>query len=118
MLRRLAAQVDESVRQVEEVAETTLIGGARRTVRVRLDPVRLAARGMSPGGMVAMLQQANRQFRAGGLVGGNREVVVETGAFLRTAEEVGGVVVGVTGGRPVYVRDVAEVEDGGEEPPQ
>jgi multidrug efflux pump subunit AcrB len=118
MLRRLAAQVDESVRQVEEVAETTLIGGARRTVRVRLDPVRLAARGMSPGGMVVMLQQANRQFRAGGLVGGNREVVVETGAFLRTAEEVGGVVVGVTGGRPVYVRDVAEVEDGGEEPTQ
>ena len=118
MLRRLAAQVDESMRQVEEVAETTLIGGSRRTVRVRLDPVRLAARGMSPGGMVAMLQQANRQFRAGGLVGGNREVVVETGAFLRTAEEVGGVVLGVTGGRPVYVRDVAEVEDGGEEPTQ
>ncbi len=118
MLRRLAAQVDESVRQVEEVAETTLIGGARRTVRVRLDPVRLAARGMSPGGIVVMLPQANRQFRAGGLVGGNREVVVETGAFLRTAEEVGGVVVGVTGGRPVYVRDVAEVEDGGEEPTQ
>jgi hypothetical protein len=46
-----------------------------------------------------MLQQANRQFRAGGLTTGNNEVLVETGAFLKTAEEVGNVVIGVFSGR-------------------
>ncbi len=115
-LRRLAAQVEESVKQVPLVAETTLLGGSRRAVRVLLDPVKLASRNLSPAGLVPMLQQANRQFRAGGLTTGNAEVLVETGAFLRTAEEVGNVVVGVFSGRPVYLREVAEIVDGGEEP--
>ncbi|WP_395735125.1 efflux RND transporter permease subunit [Prosthecobacter sp.] len=114
-LRRLAAQVEESVKQVPLVAETNLLGGARRAVRVMLDPVKLASRNLSPAGLVPMLQQANRQFRAGGLTTGNNEVLVETGAFLKTAHEVGDVVVGVFGGRPVYLHEVAEIQDGGEE---
>ena len=117
-LRRLAAQVDESVKQVPLVAETTLLGGARRAVRVQLDPVRLASRNLSPGILVPMLQQANRQFRAGGLTTGNSEVLVETGGFLRTADDVGNVVIGVFSGRPVYLREVADIVDGGEEATQ
>ncbi len=117
-LRRLAAQIDEEIKQVPLVAETTLIGGSRRTVRVLLDPVKLASRNLSPAGLVPMLQQANRQFRAGGLTTGNNEVLVETGAFLKTAHEVGDVVIGVFSGRPVYLREVAEIADTGEEPTQ
>jgi multidrug efflux pump subunit AcrB len=117
-LRRLAAQIDEEIKQVPLVAETTLIGGSRRTVRVLLDPVKLASRNLSPAGLVPMLQQANRQFRAGGLTTGNNEVLVETGGFLKTAHEVGDVVIGVFSGRPVYLREVAEIVDGGEEPTQ
>ncbi len=117
-LRRLAAQVEEEVKAVDQVAETHLIGGSRRTIRVLLDPVNLAARNLSPVGLVPMLQQANRQFRAGGLTTGNEEIIVETGAFLRTARDVGDVVVGVFGGRPVYLREVADIADGGEEPAQ
>src|SRR5262252_7632210 len=37
MLRRLVAQVDDEVKQVPQAAETTIIGGARREVRVLLD---------------------------------------------------------------------------------
>ena len=118
MLRRLAAQVEESVKQVPLVAETNLLGGSRRAVRVLLDPVKLAARDLSPASLVPMLQQANRQFRAGGLTTGNTEVLIETGAFLKTAEDVGNVVVGVFTGRPVYLREVADITDGGEEPTQ
>jgi len=114
-LRRLAAQVDESIKQVPLVAETTLIGGARRAVRVQLDPVRLAARNLSAVGLVPMLQQANRQFRAGGLTTGNSEILIETGAFLKTSEDVGNVVVGVFSGRPVYLREVADIIDGAAE---
>ena len=117
-LRRLVAQVDDAVKQVPLVAETTLIGGAQRQVRVLLDPVRLASRNLSPAGLVPMLQQANKQFAAGGLTSDNQEVVIETGAFLQSAEDVGNVVVGVFGGKPVYLRDVADIVDGAEEPSQ
>jgi multidrug efflux pump subunit AcrB len=117
-LRRLVAQIDDAVKQVPQVAETTIIGGARRQVRVLLDPVRLASRNLSPASIVPMLQQANRQFAAGGLTSGNREVVVETGAFLARLADVGNVVVGVFGGRPVYLRELADIVDGAEEPAQ
>src|ERR1035437_3717427 len=117
-LRRLVAQVDDAVKQVPQVAETTLIGGAQRQVRVLLDPARLASRNLSPAGLIPMLQQANRQFAAGGLTSDNKEVMVETGAFLASAEDVGNVVVGVFGGKPVYLHDVADIMDGAEEPGQ
>ena len=115
-LRRLAAEVDDAVKAVPLVAETKIIGGARREVRVLLDPVRLASRNLSAAGLVPMLQQANRQYRSGGLTTNDQEFVIETGAFLTSAEDVGNVVVGVFGGRPVYLREVAKIVDGAEEP--
>jgi multidrug efflux pump subunit AcrB len=118
MLRRLVAQIDDEVKQVPLVAETTVIGGARRELRVLLDGGRLASRNLTPAGLVPMLQQANRQFASGELTSNNQEISVETGAFLSSAEEVRNVVVGVFDGRPVYLRDVAEVVDGAEEPTQ
>ncbi|MFM8359640.1 MAG: efflux RND transporter permease subunit, partial [Verrucomicrobiota bacterium] len=115
-LRRLVAQVDDAVRQVPQVAETAILGGVRRQLRVQVDPARLASRGLSLAGLVPRLQQANRQFRSGELVSGNLSVAVETGAFLQSAEDVRNVVVGAAAGRPVYLREVADVEDGAEEP--
>ena len=117
-LRRVAAEVDDAVKQVPLVAETTLIGGARREIRVLLEPVKLAARNLSAVGIIPMLTQANRQFRSGGLTTENHEVIIETGAFLTRAEEVANIVVGVFGGRPVYLREVAEIVDASEEPSQ
>ena len=117
-LRRLAAQVDDAVKQVPLVAETTIIGGAQRQVRVLLDPVRLAARNLSPAGLVPMLQQANKQYSAGNLTSDNHEIIVETGAFLQTADDVGNVVMGAYSGKPIYLRDVADIKDGAEEPSQ
>ena len=115
-LRRLVAQVDDSVKQVNRVAETTIIGGARRQIRVLLDPIKLAARNLSPAGLAPMIQQANRQYASGGVTSQNQEIVVETGAFLDSAEAVAHVVVGVADGKPVYLKDVAEIVDGAEEP--
>ena len=117
-LRRLVAQVDDAVKQVPLVAETTIIGGAHRQLRVLLDPVKLAARNLSPAGLVPMLQQADRQYSAGNLTSNNHEIIVETGAFLRDTADVGNVVVGVYAGKPVYLRDVADIVDGAEEPSQ
>ena len=117
-LRRLVAQVDDAVKQVPQVAGTTLIGGSRREVRVLLDPAKLASRNLSPAGLIPMLQQANRQYVAGGLTSNNKEVEIETGGFLASAEDVGNVVAGVFGGKPVYLRDVAAIVDGAEEPDQ
>jgi multidrug efflux pump subunit AcrB len=114
-LRRIAAQIHDQIKMIPDVSEVNVIGGRRRQVRVVLDPARMAARGVAPATLVPMLASANRQLLSGSFASGNREFLVETGGFLRTAEEVGQVVVGTYGQRPVYLRDVAQIVDGPEE---
>jgi len=115
-LRRVAAQVDDAVKSIHEVAETTLIGGTKRQVRILFDPLLLASRNISIGELVPRLQQANSQSYSGNLKAVDKEIVLQTGSFLADAEEIGRVVVGVYGGKPVYLEEVAEIIDGPEEP--
>ena len=115
-LRRLAVQVEDLVKQIPLVAETTVIGGQPRAIRVLLDPQRLASRNLSPGYLVPMLQQANAQQLTGAQSSDNRETLLQTGLFFHDAREVGAVVVGVFQDRPVYLRDVAEIVDAQAEP--
>ncbi len=115
-LRQIAVQLDDAVKQVPQVAETTIIGGRPRSIRVQLDPQRLAARNLSPGLVVPMLQQAGAQTYAGALPAGNVETLLQVGTFFRDAKEVGAVVLGAHGGRPVYLREVADIVDGPADP--
>ena len=117
-LRRLAAQVADEVKRIPEVSETQLIGGLRRQVRASLDPALLASRGLGLAQVAGALQSANQQSSAGSLTTDDRDVVVQTGGFFASADDVGAVVVGVHQGAPVYVRDVAKVSDASEEPAQ
>lgn len=63
-----------------------------------------------------ILSQTNQELPSGEFASGNREYQVQTGDFLRTADDVGKVVIGISNGHPVYLRDVATVEDGPAEP--
>ncbi|HIL07408.1 MAG TPA: efflux RND transporter permease subunit [Candidatus Latescibacteria bacterium] len=116
MLRRIAAEVEDAVKEIGDVSETQLIGGLRRQVRVELFPDRLAGYGVSPSQVMQVLQGANMQLFSGRIAEYNRDVLIETGSFLESAEDVGSVVVSARGGRPVYLRDVAQIMDGPEEP--
>ncbi|HYA17278.1 MAG TPA: efflux RND transporter permease subunit [Bryobacteraceae bacterium] len=117
-LRRIAAQVDDVVKQTPDVSAVTLIGGQRREVRITLDEARLAGYNLSPLQIANALGASNRRLPSGQFADANREFILETGQFLTTPEDVRNVVVGVSGDKPVFVRDVAAVTDGGEEPSQ
>ena len=118
MLRRVVAEVEDLVKREANVAITSIIGGYRRQVEVRLDPVRLAAFYVDAGTILKMLRAANRESETGTYPSVDGETQVHTGAFLRDADDVGGVVVGIHGDRPVYLKDVATIVDGPEEPDQ
>ena len=116
-LRRVAAELDHSLKQLDEVSETTIIGGQTRQLRVVLDTQRLASYGLAPAAVVAELGAANSRAQAGSFSRDNREFQVEAGRFLTRAEDLQQIVVGIHAGRPVYLRDVAEkLEDGPAEP--
>ncbi|HEX6897512.1 MAG TPA: efflux RND transporter permease subunit, partial [Bryobacteraceae bacterium] len=117
-LRRLAAQVDDTVKQVNNVSAVAIIGGQKRQISVALDQARLAAYSMSPLQVFQALSASNRRLSSGQFASNNREFLVETGEFLRCSDDVGSVVASVANGKPVFVRDVATVTDAGEEPSQ
>jgi multidrug efflux pump subunit AcrB len=117
-LRRIAAQVHDSIKQVPDVSAVSLIGGQRREIRVELNQGRLAAYALTPLQVIGALSASNQRLDAGAYDSGNRQLLLETGEFLRSAEDVRGVVAGIANGKPVFVRDVADVSDGGEEPSQ
>ena len=114
-LRRVAAQLHDSIKQVGDVSTVEIIGGQRREVLVELDTARLAAYGVSALDVAGRLQAANRRLSSGAFDRDNQRVVLETGAFLGSLADVERVVVGVVGGRPIYAADAATIRDGGEE---
>jgi len=117
-LRRVAAEVENIVKRENNVAMTTLIGGQRRQVQVQFDPVRLAAYGLDLEQVAMSLAATNQASETGAYPSINGQVLIHTSGFLKTREDVKSVVVGVHEQKPVYLRDVAEVIDGPEEPTQ
>ncbi|MFI5302677.1 MAG: efflux RND transporter permease subunit, partial [Polyangiales bacterium] len=115
-LRRLAGELQEQVKQVGGVSEVTLTGGERREVRVQLDPDRMMAHRLSPAAVASAVQAANARSPSGAVSSENHEILLETGTVLTSARDVGDVVVGASGNRPVFLRDVATIVDGPEEP--
>jgi multidrug efflux pump subunit AcrB len=115
-LRRLAAQLDDALKALPDLAETTLIGGVRRQLRVQVDPVKLASRQLTLDDLAAALRAANARSQDGSLATANRDLLIETGAYFRDAADVASLVLGTWQDRPIYLRDVATVIDGPAEP--
>ena len=115
-LRKAALEVSEILKKDPEVAEFTVTGGQKRQVRIEIDPVRLRAFDMSPIQIAGALQKTNMLTPSGKYPGQNKEFLVDTGYFIKNAEDTGNTVIGVSGGRPVYLRNVADITDGPEEP--
>lgn len=108
-LRQVAGHLEDEIRTVPDVAQTFVVGGEPRQIRVTLDPARLASSGVAPGEVAAALRGANARLQAGELTTADQVYRINVGAPLETAAEVGSVVVGVHNGLPVYVGNVADV---------
>ncbi|MCG3128837.1 MAG: Multidrug resistance protein MdtC [Phycisphaerae bacterium] len=114
-LRRVAEEAVSRLATIRDVSRAYVVGGQSRVAYVYLDPERLAAHQLSPLAVWGALQAANVTRTAGEISRDDVVRRVEAGGVLRRAEELPGVVVGVSGDRPVLLGDVAEVRDGAEE---
>ncbi len=115
-LKQVANAAEIELKRVAGTRTVTTIGGAAHAVRVLLDIDRLNAYKITAGDIRGALLAANASLPSGKLTRDNREIWVETGGFLGTAEEVAGLIVGHAGGRPVRLADIARIEDGPEQP--
>lgn len=66
--------------------------------------------------VAGQIQAANQELSSGSFNKNDTQYLVETGSFFRNADEVRNLVVDVQGGEPIYLKSIAQVTDGPEEP--
>src|SRR3989338_1412681 len=114
-LTQVAHAIEAELKRVPGTREVNTLGATQRMVRVLLRPESLNAHQLTMQDIRTALQSANVSQNSGMLVQNNREVLVQTGNFLREANEVRQLVVGVVNAKPVFLRDVADVQDGADQ---
>ena len=111
-LRRIADELIISLRSVGDVGKSWVVGGEQRQVSIYANPASLAAHGVTLIEVTQALANANVNLQAGSFNRDNREIRLEAGPHFSSSTEVGATVIKSVAGRPIYLRDIARIEDG------
>ena len=114
-LRLLAQDVLQALKEVKNTGNAFIVGGRREQITVDVLPERLAGYQISLDQVAQTLQTANAETTAGGVETSGAHFSVTTGSFLKGADQIGRLVVGSQGDTPIYVSDVAIVQQGPED---
>ena len=121
-LERVARSLEMDLKQVKGTREVQTIGGPGRAVQVNLNPTRMRERGLDMLTVRAALAGANASAPSGFVMNPNntngQRISIETGYFFESAKDVADVVVGVHAGKPIYLKEVAQVEEGAQQAQQ
>jgi multidrug efflux pump subunit AcrB len=111
-LERVAHSMEADIKRVPGTRDVQTLGGPGRAVLVQMDPQRMAGSGVSVNDLRAALQSANLGLPVGELITGNKSISIEAGPYLSSASEVADLMVSVREGKPVFLNDIASVQDG------
>ena len=108
-LYQIAEELQNELIKVDNVGLTYIVGGSPNQIRVEPDPERLALYGITLNQLVEKLTNANRSFLAGAFDQLDRNIPVVAGQTLRGVPDIGLLLLTTRDGRPVYLKDVANV---------
>jgi multidrug efflux pump subunit AcrB len=103
---------------VQDVAKVDIFGDQPEVVYVELDRDRLSQLGLSPQAIVSELESRNIVSNAGRVNIGDDFVAISPTGLVNSVEEIGAIMIsGGAGESQIFLRDVAEVRRGYQEPP-
>ncbi|MFO0829417.1 MAG: efflux RND transporter permease subunit [Phycisphaerales bacterium] len=114
-LRRVAEEMSARLAAVIDTSRVSVVGGLPRAVTAYLDREALASRGLSLLEVAQALRAANVALPAGDIERGDASIAIHAGSVVRDGAGLGALVVGVADGSPVFLRDVARIDDGPDE---
>ncbi|WP_081910095.1 efflux RND transporter permease subunit [Thermopetrobacter sp. TC1] len=115
-LKRIAHTLEAELKRIHGTRQVRTIGGPERVVNVAIDPQKLAAYGLALDDLRKALLASNASTDRQSIISDNLNIPVRAGTFLSRPEEVQNLVVGVFGGKPVYLADVATITYGPDTP--
>jgi len=101
----------DAIKRIPGVAMTVVMGGLRREIKINVDRQRLEAYHLSIDKISNILAAENITQSAGDLKVGKTDYVVRVPGEFQSIDEIKNVIVGINNGSPVYIRDIAMVED-------
>ncbi len=108
-------QIQYRFERIPGVAQADIWGGLSREIHVNLDRSRKHGLRISPAQVIAALRRENLNEPAGHVLEGNFEVLMRTQGEYASLEEIRNTMVARRDGRPIYIKDIAEVEDSHQE---
>ncbi len=112
-LRRHAdEQLKKDLEPIAGVAAVKVSGGLEDEIQISIDSERMARLNIGVAQLANRLAAENVNVSAGRLETGNQRYLVRTMNQFSSVEEIAGTIVAERGGRPVYLRDIAEVSQG------
>lgn len=114
-LRRAGEEIAQRLAGVNDVSRAYVLGGRPRVVQVWLDADRMASRHVAPLDLERAIRGANVSVTAGDFRAEDRLVRVDAGEPFSNAARLRNLVVRVFDGQPVFLSDVAEIDDGPDE---
>ncbi len=114
-LRRAAARIQTEINSVANVSETRIIGGHKRQFIVHFDPAAIARHRLTPPMLAGIIKMSNASLPAGHYNKGDNVLLAQTDAFIRSADDLKNIIVGVYDGHPVRLSEVAKITDGPDE---
>lgn len=117
-LKQIGEVVANEIKKIPDVSTISIMGGRSREVKVVLDKDKMAGNHVDFLSISKQIQASNTQLDAGGLLKDDSVFAIKTGNFLSSDEDVKNLVVGVNASQPVYLKQVATIEDGPETPNQ
>ncbi|WP_421787221.1 efflux RND transporter permease subunit [Hyphobacterium sp.] len=113
-LYNIAEELRSALMNVEDVGLTYIVGGRADQIRIEPDPERLSQYGVTLQQLAGRVAEANRSFPAGDVTSLDRTRTIVAGQTLQGGPDIGLLLLTTRDGRPVYVRDVADVVVGAE----
>ena len=117
-LKQIGQELANEVKKIPDVADINILGGRNREVKVILDKNKIAENHIDFLSLSKQIQGSNMQLPGGILLQKDTAFSVETGNFLSTSDDVGNLIVGLNHQQPVYLKQIAKVEEGAETPKQ
>ena len=108
-LTRVAREVQVAIASLPDIGLTYIVGETAEEIRISPDPERLAQAGLTLQALAAKVEGANRSFSVGTVREDGRQIGLTAGRTLADLTEIENLLVTTRDGRPVYVRDVADV---------
>jgi len=111
-LYRIAQRLLSPLAEVKNVSIIGIKGGHKRQFNIIINPEKLAAYHLSLGQIAMALKGANVDYPLGGTDNKKYSIPVEFDGFIKSVKDVENLIVANYMGRPIYIKDIAKVEDG------